>query len=86
MLDFGSTPGSRGDKPIPPKMGHKGVADPEKVAKTIGSPGIYRRHREQEVEILYPAVGYFVSTDFNPDKYRYILPNPVLRKRTIQLP
>lgn len=82
LIDFGSTLGSQGDEPMPPEMGHEGVADPDKVVKTIGSLGMYKRHWEREPEIRFPSIGYFVSTDFNPKKYRYILPNPAFNNAT----
>jgi hypothetical protein len=82
LIDFGSTLGSQGDEPMPPEMGHEGVGDPDKVLKTIGSLGTYKRHWEREPEIRFPSIGYFISTDFNPDKYRYILPNPAFNNAT----
>lgn len=76
LIDFGSTLGSQGDEPMPPEIGQEGVADPDKVAKTIGTLGIYKRHWEREREILYPSIGYYRSAEFHPQKYKYILPNP----------
>jgi hypothetical protein len=82
LIDFGSTLGSQGDEPMPPEIGREGIGDPDKVAKSIGSLGIYTRPWEEEPEIEYPSIGYFVSTDFEPQKYRYILPNPAFNNTT----
>ncbi|MCK6622425.1 MAG: hypothetical protein HUU32_12490 [Calditrichaceae bacterium] len=82
LIDFGSTLGSQGDEPMPGEVGHEGAADPDKVFKTIGSLGIYKRHWERERNIQFPSIGFFESQDFQPQKYRYILPNPAFMNAT----
>jgi hypothetical protein len=82
LIDFGSTLGSQGDEPMPPEIGREGIADPDKVVKSIGSLGIYTRPWEETPEIKYSSIGYFVSENFEPQKYRYILPNPAFNNAT----
>jgi len=82
LIDFGSTLGSQGDEPMPPEIGREGIADPDKVVKSIGSFGTYTRPWEETPKIKYPSIGYFVSKNFNPHKYRYILPNPAFNNAT----
>ncbi len=82
LIDFGSTLGSQGDEPMPGEIGHEGVTDPGKVFKTIASLGIYKRHWERERNIRFPSIGFFESQDFQPQKYRYILPNPAFMNAT----
>ncbi len=82
LIDFGSTLGSQGDEPMPPEIGREGPGDPDKIFKTIGSLGIYKRAWEHEPEIRYPSIGYFTAKDFEPQKYKFILPNPAFMNAT----
>lgn len=82
LIDFGSTLGSQGDEPMPAEVGHEGPGDPDKVFKTIVSLGIYKRHWERERNIPFPSIGFFESQGFQPQKYRYILPNPAFMNAT----
>ncbi|MCB9067800.1 MAG: hypothetical protein H6629_08345 [Calditrichae bacterium] len=82
LIDFGSTLGSQGNEPMPPEIGREGIVDPPQVAKVIGTLGIYKRPWERDIEIKYPSIGYFVSADFRPEKYKYIMPNPAFGNAT----
>ena len=82
LIDFGSTLGSQGDEPMPPEIGHEGIIDPPQVAKLLGTLGAYIRPWERETEARYPSVGYFISEDFKPKKYKFILPNPAFASAT----
>ncbi len=82
LIDFGSTLGSQGDEPMPPEIGREGPGDPGALVKTIGSLGAHKRSWEHEPEIRYPSIGYFVSHDFEPQKYKFILPNPAFLDAT----
>ena len=82
LIDFGSTLGSQGDEPMPPEIGREGPGDPGALFKTIGSLGTHQRSWEKDPNIVYPSIGYMVSHDFEPQKYKFILPNPAFMDAT----
>lgn len=82
LIDFGSTMGSQGDEPMPPEIGREGITDPSQMAKLLGTLGAYIRPWEIKPGITYPSVGYFISKDFKPNKYKFILPNPAFANVT----
>ncbi|MCZ6679390.1 MAG: hypothetical protein O7E52_19330 [Candidatus Poribacteria bacterium] len=82
LIDFGSTLGSQGDEPMPPQIGRERIADPTQLIKTIGTLGAYIRPWERNPNIHYPSIGYFESKDFEPQKYKYIFPNPAFQNAT----
>lgn len=82
LIDFGSTLGSQGDEPMPAFIGFEGSFDLVQILKQILTFGLYVRPWEKAEPIRHPSIGRFHNRDFNPQEYKFILPNPAFQKLT----
>lgn len=80
LIDFGSTLGSQGNEPMPPFIGFEGSFDLFQILKQLCTFGFHIRPWEKADPIQYPSVGRFHNRDFNPQQYKFILPNPAFQK------
>lgn len=76
LIDFGSTLGSDGEKPMPAVIGHENGFDPHLVALKTITLGLNVQPWEKRGQVVYPSIGYFESKLFHSQKYKFILPNP----------
>ena len=84
LIDFGSTLGSQGNEPMPPFIGFEGSFDLFASLKQLCTLGFHIRPWEKAGPLQYPSVGRFHNRDFNPQRYKFILPNPAFQKVTKQ--
>ncbi len=82
MIDFGSTLGSQGDEPMPAFIGFEGSFGLVQILKQILTLGLHVRPWEKAEPIRYPSIGRFHNRDFDPQEYKFILPNPAFQKLT----
>jgi len=82
LIDFGSTLGSNGDEPMPPLIGHENNFDPHEVGLNFLSLGLYVRPYLKNWNVKYSSVGYFESSLFEPQDYKFIQPNPAFELMT----
>jgi len=82
LIDFGSTLGSNGDEPMPPYIGFDTSFGPKQIILNTITLGLNVKPWEKPVEILYPSIGHFVSKNFHPQKYKFILSNPAFENMT----
>lgn len=82
LIDFGSTLGSNGDEPMPAIIGHENSFDPHEIGLNLLSLGFYVRPYLKNWNVKYSSVGYFESSLFEPQEYKFIQPNPAFELMT----
>ncbi len=82
LLDFGSTLGSAAMGPITPEVGHQNGFDPHQILLNTLSLGLYVKEWEKSWDIPYPSIGHFISKNFKPEKYKFLIPNPAFENMT----
>lgn len=82
LLDFGSTLGSQGDEAMPTWIGHENEMDVGQMIVNTLTLGLVRRPWERAAPMYSPAVGYFESALFEPQRYESIFPNPAFEEMT----
>jgi hypothetical protein len=75
MLDFGSTMGSGDFIHGPYRIGHEYIYDGDAMLHSLITLGFYRRPWEAEGKIVYPEVGYYQATLFDPARWKPNYPN-----------
>jgi hypothetical protein len=84
MMDFGSTFGSHGDGPQPPKTGYANTIDIREILVSTGTLGLKTWPYEYARPFEYPSIGYFESELFEPHEFAPIYPNPAFEQLTRQ--
>lgn len=82
LMDFGSTLGSISRGPMDNFVGHENWVDPEQIFKKFVSLGLHVREYEKYYEVKYPELGFYTEKLFQPEKYRFIFPNPAFQNMT----
>jgi hypothetical protein len=75
MLDFGSTMGSGDFIHGPYRVGHEYIYDGDATFHSLVTLGFYRRPWDVEGKIIYPEVGYYQATLFDPARWKPNYPN-----------
>jgi hypothetical protein len=82
LIDFGSTLGSQGDEPMPPYIGKEESFDLHEILKSTVTLGLHVEPWEKVKGIKYTSIGHYQSEDFDPQHYKFILPNPAFELMT----
>jgi hypothetical protein len=82
LIDLGATLGSASWGPNHLWRGHQFDFDPEEMLVSAVTLGLYIKPWERQEGIEYPAVGFFESQLFRPEKYKGQLPNPAFDNMT----
>ena len=82
LIDFGSTLGTISSGPKPNYIGHENQVDPGELFKKTLSIGLKVRNYEKRSGNQYPSVGNISSQLFQPQKYKFIFPNPAFENMT----
>lgn len=82
LIDFGSTMGSQGDEPMPPYIGKEESFDAHEILKSTVTLGLHVEPWEKVKGVKYTSIGHYQSEDFDPQKYKFILPNPAFELMT----
>lgn len=80
LIDFGSTLGSLGFRPMEPNYGFEYLVDYGPIGKALLTFGFWKRRWQERWEKrdkskMYPAVGYFDNIEFVPGKWKPQLPH-----------
>jgi hypothetical protein len=82
LIDFGSTLGSQGDEPMPLWVGYETSVDPGQMLKNTLGVGLYVPSWEKDRSIKYRSIGLFDWKDFEPQRFKFIVPNPAFVNQT----
>ncbi|MCZ6765566.1 MAG: hypothetical protein O7D32_01405 [bacterium] len=82
LIDFGSTLGSEGDEPMTFWRGHETHVDSWVMLKNTLMLGARIPEYQYDVDIEYPEIGRIKYHDFNPETYKFIIPNPAFVNMT----
>ncbi len=82
LIDFGSTLGTISSGPKPNYIGHENQVDPGELFKKTLSVGLKVRDYEKFSNNQYPSIGNISSQLFQPQKYKFIFPNPAFENLT----
>lgn len=82
LIDFGSTLGAGAEGPIPKHRGSENEFDPHAIAFNTLTAGLYVRPYEKLTYSPYPSVGLYQSKNFEPQDYKFLIPNSAFENMT----
>jgi len=82
LIDFGSTLGSQGDEPMPEWVGFENQIDPHQIFWNTITLGFYEPSWYRGREVEYREIGLFDNKDFDPQSYKFIIPNEAFEMLT----
>lgn len=82
LIDFGTTLGSAATRPAPAKTGHENQVDPHIILLNVLSLGARVPAWESLGPPASPATGRFDATLFEPEKFKFSIPNPAFENCT----
>jgi hypothetical protein len=80
LIDFGTTFGSGAFEPQRPRVGNEYVMEWGKIAKSVGSLGLWERPWQKVRYPAYPAIGNFEADFFRADQWKADYPNPAFQR------
>ncbi|WP_447973834.1 hypothetical protein [Nitrospira sp. Kam-Ns4a] len=84
LIDFSSTLGADNADPQLPRFGNEYFLDFGAFGRSMIEAGFYVKPWEIPVKMDYPAVGYFESVYFDPERWRPTYPNPAFLRATLR--
>lgn len=82
LIDFGSTLGSQGDEPMPEWTGYETTVDPGQILENTYTLGLKVPAWEKDRVIHYKSIGLFDWQHFEPQEFKFIVPNPAFVNQT----
>jgi len=82
LMDFSASFGSGNIHPKEAQESHEYFFDPAMVGRSFGALGLWLKPWERESPVIYPEIGRFESTTFEPAKWRGSYANPAFEKMT----
>lgn len=82
LIDFSSTLGADNADPQLTRFGNEYFLDFGAIGRSMIEAGFYVKPWEVPVKMEYPAVGYFESEHFDPERWRPTYPNPAFLRET----
>ncbi|PCI39634.1 MAG: hypothetical protein COB53_02935 [Elusimicrobia bacterium] len=82
LIDFSASFGSGNIHPKEAQESHEYFFDPGTVTRSFGALGLWVKPWEKEHPRIYPEIGRFEATTFNPAKWRTSYANPAFEKMT----
>ena len=82
LIDFGSTLGAGARGPVCPQNGFENFFDPHQISINLAFGAIYVPPHMRAGKIPYVSIGRFRSDDFQPQKYKFYIPNPAFENLT----
>lgn len=82
LIDFGSTLGSAGFRPMPPETGFENYFDTSRIFLNLLSLGFWVKSWEHPRKIEFRSIGNISANNFNPQKFKFIVPNPAFDNLT----
>jgi hypothetical protein len=83
LIDFSSTLGADNADPQLPRFGNEYFLDFATIGRSMIGAGFYVKPWEIPIKMEYPAVGYFESEYFDPERWRPTYPNPAFLQATL---
>lgn len=84
LIDFSSTLGADNADPQLPRFGNEYFLDFGAIARSSVEAGFYVKPWEVPLRMEFPAVGYFESEYFAPERWRPTYPNPSFLRTTLR--
>ena len=84
LIDFSSTLGADNADPQLPRFGNEYFLDFATIGRSMIEAGFYVKPWEVPIKVEYPAVGYFESDYFDPERWRPTYPNPAFLRATLR--
>lgn len=84
LIDFSSTLGADNADPQLPRFGNEYFLDFATIGRSMAGAGLYVKPWEVPLRMEFPAVGYFESDYFNPERWRPTYPNPAFLRTTLR--
>lgn len=84
LIDFSSTLGADNADPQLPRFGNEYFLDFATIGRSMAEAGLYVKPWEVPLRMEFPAVGYFESDYFNPERWRPTYPNPAFLRATLR--
>ncbi|MBX3305386.1 MAG: hypothetical protein KF751_04960 [Nitrospira sp.] len=82
LIDFSSTLGADNADPQLTRFGNEYFLDFGTIGRSLIEGGFYVKPWEVPIKMGYPAVGYFESEYFDPERWRPTYPNPAFLQAT----
>ncbi len=84
LIDFSSTLGADNADPQLTRFGNEYFLDFGAIGRSMIEAGFYVKPWEVPIRMEYPAVGYFESEYFDPERWRPTYPNPAFLRATLR--
>ena len=84
LIDFSSTLGADNADPQLTRFGNEYFLDFGTIGRSMIEAGFYVKPWEVPIKMEYPAVGYFESLYFDPERWRPTYPNPAFLQATVR--
>ncbi len=84
LIDFSSTLGTDNADPQLPRYGNEYFLDFGAIGRSSVEAGFYVKPWEVPLRMEFPAVGYFESEYFEPERWRPTYPNPAFLRTTVR--
>ena len=84
LIDFSSTLGADNADPQLPRFGNEYFLDFGTIGRSMSETGFYVKPWEVPLRMEFPAVGYFESAYFDPERWRPTYPNPAFLRTTLR--
>jgi hypothetical protein len=84
LIDFSSTLGADNADPQLTRFGNEYFLDFGAIGRSMIEAGFYVKPWEIPIKMEYPAVGYFESDYFDPERWRPTYPNPAFLRTTLR--
>lgn len=84
LIDFSSTLGADNADPQLTRFGNEYFLDFGTIGRSMIEAGFYVKPWEVPIKMEYPAVGYFESEHFDPERWRPTYPNPAFLRMTLR--
>lgn len=84
LIDFSSTLGADNADPQLTRFGNEYFLDFGAIGRSMIEAGFYVKPWEIPIRMDYPAVGYFESDYFDPERWRPTYPNPAFLRATLR--
>jgi len=82
LIDFGSSLGSSGFRPMPPETGFENYFDTSRIFLNLVTLGFWVKSWELPHPIEFRSIGNIRGDNFNPAKFKFIVPNPAFDNLT----
>lgn len=84
LIDFSSTLGADNADPQLARYGNEYFLDFGAIGRSMAEAGFYVKPWDVPIKMEYPAVGYFESEYFDPERWRPTYPNPAFLRATVR--